>query len=130
MPTTVLEDLASVLARFTPGAQLSVAAFIVCALWCFFLCIYRLYFHPLAHFPGDRLAAITGWVETYHDVFRGGQFIFTIEKWHAKYGKVKPKMLYQMPHKRELILLRSNRSHKPMGGSCCGSSVRRCIIRW
>lgn len=49
--------------------------------------IYRLYFHPLAKFPGDKLAALTGWVETYHDVFRGGKFIFKLEEWHAQYGE-------------------------------------------
>lgn len=50
------------------------------------LVVYRLYFSPLAHFPGSRLAASTGWYETYLDVFKGGQFIFQIEKWHRQYG--------------------------------------------
>jgi hypothetical protein len=55
-------------------------------LWVLSLFVYRLYFSPLAKFPGPKLAAATGWVETYHDVVRGGQFIFKIREWHAKYG--------------------------------------------
>lgn len=50
------------------------------------LVVYRLYFSPLSHFPGSKLAAATGWYETYLDVFKGGQFIFQLEKWHQKYG--------------------------------------------
>lgn len=51
------------------------------------LVVYRLFFSPLAHFPGSKLAAATGWYETYLDVFQGGQFIFQLEKWHQQYGR-------------------------------------------
>ena len=50
------------------------------------LAVYRLYFSPLAKFPGSKLTAVTGWYETYLDVFKGGQFTFQIEKWHRQYG--------------------------------------------
>lgn len=50
------------------------------------LVIYRLYFSPIAHVPGSKLTAATGWYETYLDVFKGGQFTFQIEKWHQQYG--------------------------------------------
>jgi hypothetical protein len=55
-------------------------------LWGTSLAIYRLFFSPLSKFPGPKLAAVTGWVETYHDVFRGGQLIFKLGEWHEKYG--------------------------------------------
>jgi hypothetical protein len=55
-------------------------------LWGTSLAIYRLFFSPLSKFPGPKLAAVTGWVETYHDVFRGGQLIFKLGEWHELYG--------------------------------------------
>ncbi|KAF1993035.1 cytochrome P450 [Amniculicola lignicola CBS 123094] len=57
-------------------------------LWGTSLAIYRLFFSPLSKFPGPKLAAVTGWVETYHDVFRGGQLIFKLGEWHEEYGPI------------------------------------------
>ncbi|KAI4710113.1 hypothetical protein J4E89_005345 [Alternaria sp. Ai002NY15] len=57
-------------------------------LWGTSLAIYRLFFSPLSKFPGPKLAAVTGWVETYHDVFRGGQLIFKLGEWHERYGPI------------------------------------------
>lgn len=53
--------------------------------------IYRLYFHPLAKFPGPKIAALTGWYEAYHDMYRRGMFIWKIQEMHDKYG-----MFYDM----------------------------------
>lgn len=50
------------------------------------LAVYRLYFSPIAHFPGSKLTAVCGWYETYFEIWKGGQFIFQIEKWHEQYG--------------------------------------------
>lgn len=55
-------------------------------IWILSVGIYRIFFSPISNVPGSKLAAATGWVETYHDVLRGGQFIFKIQEWHEKYG--------------------------------------------
>lgn len=52
----------------------------------FGLVIYRLYFHPLAGFPGPRLAAATSWWEFYYDVVKDGELVFQLPGLHEKYG--------------------------------------------
>jgi hypothetical protein len=51
--------------------------------------IYRLYFHPLAKFPGPKLAALTSWYEFYHDIIHRGCFIWKLQELHDRYG-IKP----------------------------------------
>ncbi|KAF9894659.1 hypothetical protein FE257_006547 [Aspergillus nanangensis] len=58
------------------------------ALYGISLVIYRLYFHPLAGFPGPSIAAATGWYEFYYDVVKSGQYIYKIEEMHKKYGPI------------------------------------------
>lgn len=48
--------------------------------------IYRLYFHPLAKFPGPKIAALTGWYEFYHDFYRHGMLMWKLQELHDKYG--------------------------------------------
>lgn len=48
--------------------------------------IYRLYAHPLAGFPGPKLAAATFLYEFYYDIIKGGMYIWEIERMHEKYG--------------------------------------------
>lgn len=52
------------------------------------LFVQRLYFSPLANFPGPMLAALTGWYETYFEIVKhgGGQFTFEIRRLHKHYG--------------------------------------------
>jgi hypothetical protein len=50
------------------------------------LVIYRLFFSPLAKFPGPKIAAVTSYYELYYDVIHKGKYIFQIEKMHDKYG--------------------------------------------
>ncbi|KAF2786944.1 cytochrome P450 [Melanomma pulvis-pyrius CBS 109.77] len=53
-----------------------------------YLVVYRLYFSPLAKFPGSRLAAATGWYEFYYDFWLSGKYIYEIEAMHKKYGPI------------------------------------------
>lgn len=68
-----------------PSTTATVAAGVVAA-YCLFGVFYRLYFHPLAKFPGPRLAAATLWYEFYYDCLLFGQYTFKIGRMHEKYG--------------------------------------------
>lgn len=70
----------------SPLVNATLAALVAWALYLLSGAIYRLYFHPLAKFPGPRLAALTGWYEFYHDVVRRGLLIWKIQEMHDKYG--------------------------------------------
>jgi hypothetical protein len=52
------------------------------------LAFHRLYFSPLADFPGPKLAAATRWYEFYFDWWLGGKYIFEIERLHKNYGPI------------------------------------------
>lgn len=52
--------------------------------------IYRLYFDPLAKFPGPKLAALTLWYEFYYDVVKRGRYTFEIAELHKRYGQSLP----------------------------------------
>jgi hypothetical protein len=58
------------------------------AYW-FIVYVYRITLHPLARFPGPKLAALTFWYETYFDVWpHDGRYTWQIQKLHEKYGSV------------------------------------------
>ncbi|KAG8165562.1 hypothetical protein KVR01_004114 [Diaporthe batatas] len=50
--------------------------------------VYNLYFHPLAKFPGPKLAAASHLYEFYWLVVRDGEFIWALERMHKKYGPI------------------------------------------
>ncbi|KAF7548101.1 hypothetical protein G7046_g8791 [Stylonectria norvegica] len=52
------------------------------------LVVQRLWFSPLAHIPGPRLAALTQYYEFYYDIVLGGQYTFKIIDMHEKYGPI------------------------------------------
>ena len=54
--------------------------------WIIFVSVWRLYFSPLARFPGPKLAALTLWYECYYDCILGGQFSWEIQRMHDVYG--------------------------------------------
>lgn len=49
--------------------------------------IRRIYFHPLSHIPGPKLAGLTWWYEFYFDGIQQGRYIFKIQELHKQYGK-------------------------------------------
>jgi hypothetical protein len=51
-----------------------------------YLVIARLYWSPLAKFPGPKLAAVSNWYEFYYDVILQGRFTGHIQSLHQQYG--------------------------------------------
>ena len=51
------------------------------------LAIYRIYFSPLSHIPGPKLAIATKWVECYFDVWKRGLYYRKVKEYHQKYGR-------------------------------------------
>lgn len=56
--------------------------FLICRIF------YRLSFHPLARFPGPKIAAVTKWYERYFELVQRprGQYFREIDRMHDKYG--------------------------------------------
>ena len=53
------------------------------------LACYRIYFHPISHIPGPKLAAVTYWYQSYYDVWpHWGRFLWKARDLHAQYGPI------------------------------------------
>ncbi len=60
------------------------------------LALYRLYFSPLAKFPGPKLAALTLWYEFYYDVIKRGRYTWKIAELHTHYGMCRKLSIVQI----------------------------------
>ena len=78
-----MESIASVV-RNTSLPVLLISTFI---LYRFSIIIYRLFFHPLANFPGPKIAGVTSLYEAYHEIVLNGQYSKKISELHDIYGE-------------------------------------------
>ena len=79
------------MAFFESSSGILAIAIALCLLYILTGALYRVSIHPLAEFPGPRLAALTGWYEFYHDCFKRGRFTWDIQRLHDRYGQSWPK---------------------------------------
>lgn len=88
----VLNGIQRVLSWVQKPTAINALAVIILVLYGVALAVYRLYFSPLAKFPGPKLAALTQWYETYYEIIKGkgGHFTFQIKKLHEQYGMIGP----------------------------------------
>jgi hypothetical protein len=56
--------------------------------------IYNLYFHPLAHIPGPKLAAATYLYQTYYSLIGRSRYYRIIKQLHKKYGRLSDTCCY------------------------------------
>jgi hypothetical protein len=83
--------------------------------WLSSLLVYRLYLSPLSQIPGPKLAALTGWYETYFDCFKRGRYWVAIERMHMQYGT--QNTTFSILFWCILIRFRTHRSDQPLGDS-------------
>jgi hypothetical protein len=50
--------------------------------------IYRLFFSPIAHIPGPKIAAASFWYQFYWDVINQGRYLWKIKELHEVYGPI------------------------------------------
>ena len=48
--------------------------------------LFNVFYHPLAAFPGPRVAALTAWYKTYQEVFLQRSWIDVLQELHGKHG--------------------------------------------
>ena len=68
-------------------APVFVSLVYICLTYFITTAVYRLYFSPLAKFPGPKLAALTLWYEYYYDVVKRGKYTWKIAELHKQYGR-------------------------------------------
>lgn len=68
--------------------SLTQLALLVGALYYIVILIRRVYFSPISHIPGPKLAAASHWYQFYYDVALKGQYIWKVRDLHEKYGPI------------------------------------------
>lgn len=81
----VFQDSISHMTDYLPKSY----PFIFAGIWITYYFVkstYNLFFHPLSHIPGPKLAAATYLPEFYYDVVKFGCYTRAIQQMHQQYG--------------------------------------------
>ncbi len=89
--------------------------FAAAALYGLGLASYRLFFSPLAKFPGPKLAALTRKYELYYEAVQNYEYLWKIKKLHQQYGRCinVTRRVFSIVRLRHAAHLRSYHSHQP-----------------
>jgi hypothetical protein len=79
-------DLSQTLLASLSKHQLALGVGVALVLYVLCKGIYRIWFHPLAHFPGPLLTRLTGLYEAYFDLVLDGEMLFQLRQLHETYG--------------------------------------------
>ena len=72
-----------------PSTGVLGALFLIWIAYLVAIAIHRLYFSPIAKFPGPKLAALTYGYMFYYDAIIGeGQYMYKIKALHEEYGEL------------------------------------------
>jgi cytochrome P450 len=74
--------------RFTSKTNVLLTVLALIVVRTIVVSIYRLYFHPLAKFPGPKKVALAKFFEFYHDVLNNNDFPEVVEKLHEQHGPI------------------------------------------
>jgi hypothetical protein len=70
-----------------PWGSLPIILVVLAVAYAVYGAIWRLYFSPVAKFPGPWFARLTFWNELYYDFWLGGRYTWKFAEYHERYGK-------------------------------------------
>jgi Cytochrome P450 len=81
-----LEEVTEAAIMSATPLNVVLAALVIWLSYLFVYAVHTLYFHPLAKFPGPKLAALTDYYEFYYNAIKCGMYMKKIEEMHERYG--------------------------------------------
>lgn len=89
------------------------------AIYILMLVFWRLFLHPLAKYPGPKLAALTQSYEFYYDGIKQGRYTFEIGRMHQKYGLCSKGATFAwLNTSLNMATFRANCTHRPKRAPC------------
>ena len=90
MPDVVFDFVHSLYHGTTATAQIALFALVALVLtWSICSAFYNVYLHPLARFPGPKLAAASKYWLFYQEFVKGESLSYVRDKLHTQYGALR-----------------------------------------